>query len=49
MAFDLALEGQEEKGVGGGPSGTDHINDSRKQGKHRHSRNGVYRVMWEMK
>lgn len=36
MAFDLALEGQqEEKGVGGGPSGIDHLNDSRKLGKHK--------------
>lgn len=41
-AFDLALRRQEEKGVGGGPSGTDRINNSRKLGKHS-SRNGVYR------
>lgn len=34
MAFDLGLEGQqEEKGMGGGPSGVDHINDIREAGK----------------
>lgn len=56
MACDLALEGQqEEEGVGGGPSGIDHINDSRKLGKHRSSGNGVYRqccghrAMWELR
>lgn len=53
MACDLALEGrQEEEGLGGGPSGMDHINDSRKTGKHRSSGNGAcrecrgYRALW---
>lgn len=44
MAFGLALEGQqEEKGVGGGPSGTDRLNDSRKLGKHRSLGDGMER------
>lgn len=44
LAFDLALDGQqEEKGVGGGPSGIDHVNDSRKLGKHKSLGNGVYK------
>lgn len=49
MAFDLDLEGQqEEKGVGGGHSGVDHISDSRKLRTHRCSWNWwVYRECHE--
>ena len=45
MAFDLNLEGQqEEKGMGGGHAGVNHISDSRKLGTQRCSWNGgVYR------